>query len=496
MTGATNLDTSFDADGQARPSQGFVEEGRAIAIQPDGKIVVAGFSDGLGGAGEADFLVVRYNTDGSRDTSFSGDGRINFSFGPDLTGVDRGGAVALQADGKIVVAGMTDAGGGNVNNFAVARLLPNGELDDSFDGDGRVTIDFNFDDAASAVAVQPDGRIVVAGQSAADTAVARLLTNGSARPRLQPGRLADAREWRRPPADQPRQHRPRPRRRRRCLTAACSWQEPATTGRCGHGGAEARCVGRASRRLRDQRRGLRQLRLSPTRRGSRRCCLMGAWSWLARPKAAADFAVARLAANGAPDTTFNLTGRATVDMGGPDLLRGSQCSPTGAWYSPAPRARRRLAEHRGRPSHQQRARGHHVCLRRDATSRSRLQRVHPRRGAAGQRAHRPRGRTTNNEDMYTVRLIGGPPPSVSIVTPTTAITTTSTSPFLALAGTAADSSGLTNDRVDDRPRLLRHGHRHDSVVGRRPPGSAAPTASSSPPPTPTASCRPTRSSSP
>ncbi len=129
MTGATNLDTSFNADGQAEVSQGFVEQGEAIAIQPDGKIVVVGFSDGLGGAGEADFLVVRYNPDGSRDSSFSGDGRINFSFGPDLTGIDRGSAVALQPDGKIVVAGTTDAGGGNINHFAVARLLPNGDLD-------------------------------------------------------------------------------------------------------------------------------------------------------------------------------------------------------------------------------------------------------------------------------------------------------------------------------------------------------------------------------
>ncbi len=58
------------------------------------------------------------------------------------------------------------------------------------------------------------------------------------------------------------------------------------------------------------------------------------------------------------------------------------------------------------------------------------------------------GKTTNNEDMYTVRLIGGPPPSVSIVSPTTAISTTATSTFLALAGTAADAAGCAHAHLD------------------------------------------------
>ena len=137
--------------------------------------------------------------------------------------------MALQADGKIVVAGMTDAGGGNVNNFAVARLLPNGELDTSFDGDGRVTIDFNFDDQAYAVAMQPDGRIVVAGQSAADTAVARLLTNGSLDPDFNPVALPTLENGDGRLRDRPRQHRLRPRRHRRRLTAACSSPDAATT---------------------------------------------------------------------------------------------------------------------------------------------------------------------------------------------------------------------------------------------------------------------------
>jgi uncharacterized delta-60 repeat protein len=96
---------------------------------------------------------------GDLDTSFSGDGKLTTDFG----GSESASAVALQPDGKIVVAGATSLGGGN---FALARYLPNGTLDTTFSGDGKVTTNFSggSSDYARAVALQPDGKIVVAGR--------------------------------------------------------------------------------------------------------------------------------------------------------------------------------------------------------------------------------------------------------------------------------------------------------------------------------------------
>src|SRR5439155_18152885 len=101
-------------------------------------------------------------------------------------------AVPAQPDGKIVVAGYTSSGGtaANPNNFAVARLNADGSLDNSFDADGLATIDFGFDDQATGVAVQPDGKIVVTGTASGaspDFAVARLNANGSPDTTFGPG---------------------------------------------------------------------------------------------------------------------------------------------------------------------------------------------------------------------------------------------------------------------------------------------------------------------
>ena len=123
---STRHSTPMARRGRVRASSRKAE---AIAIQPDGKIVVAGFSDGLGGAGEADFLgrplqpgrLARHQLQRRRPH------QLQLRPGPDRHRSRRSGGA--PADGKIVVAGTTDAGGGNVNNFAVARLLPNGELD-------------------------------------------------------------------------------------------------------------------------------------------------------------------------------------------------------------------------------------------------------------------------------------------------------------------------------------------------------------------------------
>jgi uncharacterized delta-60 repeat protein len=146
-----------------------------VALQ-GGKIVLAG-TGSLGGTGGNDFALARYKPNGSLDTSFSGDGKLTTDFG---TG-DAANAVVLEGDGKIVAAGRGAGGGGYA--FALARYRANGSLDPSFSGDGKQTTDFGFPTqigGASGVALQGDGKIVAVGvgtgQSQTDDfAVARYL---------------------------------------------------------------------------------------------------------------------------------------------------------------------------------------------------------------------------------------------------------------------------------------------------------------------------------
>ena len=150
------LDTTFDGDGKLQVAFSNVFVCRALAIQNDGKIIVAG-SNSPSGAG-ADFALMRFNPDGTADTSFDGDGRVTTN----ITGYDSVTALAIQPDGKIVAAGVTNAA--NNSNFAVARYNTDGSVDTSFDVDGRVATDFFTSiDYANAVAIQADGKIVLAG---------------------------------------------------------------------------------------------------------------------------------------------------------------------------------------------------------------------------------------------------------------------------------------------------------------------------------------------
>lgn len=151
------LDTSFSEDGKVTTDFGYDETGNAIALQADSKIVVDGSTDDV--SIDAQFVLARYNPDGSLDASFDGDGRVKFGFFSLQD--DYGTAVALQADGKIVVAGYAYTG--LDFDIALARLNPDGSLDPSFDGDGRVTTDIAGHDDVHAIAIQGDGKIVVAG---------------------------------------------------------------------------------------------------------------------------------------------------------------------------------------------------------------------------------------------------------------------------------------------------------------------------------------------
>jgi len=129
--------------------------------------VVAGFSNN---GSNFDFALVRYNTDGTLDTSFDSDGKVTTAIG---SGNDVAYSVAIQSDGKIVAAGYSD--NGSNDDFALVRYNTDGSLDTSFDSDGKVTTAIGVsDDYANSVAIQSDGKIVAAGYST--TVVTRLCT--------------------------------------------------------------------------------------------------------------------------------------------------------------------------------------------------------------------------------------------------------------------------------------------------------------------------------
>lgn len=152
------LDTTFDADGivTTQPNSGSYLA-NAIALQGDGKIIVAG----RGGAGftGGDFAVVRYNIDGTLDTTFSADGVVTTAIGG---GTENAYAVAVQADGKVVVAGTGSIQG---NQFVVVRYASDGSLDTTFSTDGIVTTAVGDGPAAEtrALVIQADGKILAGG---------------------------------------------------------------------------------------------------------------------------------------------------------------------------------------------------------------------------------------------------------------------------------------------------------------------------------------------
>ncbi len=176
-------DTAFGTNGWA--IAGFTGTGgsraKALAIQPDGKIVVAGTT--ATPSASDNFALVRFTSNGSIDTSFGSNGRVSTDFGRGRA--DRATAVVLQPDGKIVVGGET-SNPSTVRDFALARYEANGALDMSFGEEGLVSTSFHTSihdpDAATALSLQTDGRIVAVGMAGGDFAAVRYETNGSLDP--------------------------------------------------------------------------------------------------------------------------------------------------------------------------------------------------------------------------------------------------------------------------------------------------------------------------
>jgi uncharacterized delta-60 repeat protein len=156
-------DTSFDGDGRKPLVPATGDFGYDVLVQPDGRLVLIGGGQGSG------FLVSRLTPDGSFDESFADrQGITAINFGASDSDFPNGGAV-LEANGKIVVAGYSQTGASS--QIVAARLQPGGSLDTTFSSDGQQTLPGT---TAWGVALQSDGRIVVAGDNGADALIMRL----------------------------------------------------------------------------------------------------------------------------------------------------------------------------------------------------------------------------------------------------------------------------------------------------------------------------------
>lgn len=148
------LDTSFGVNGTTQTRIGFEDIAYDAALQPDGKIIIVGrtFYD----TATRDFSIVRYNSDGSLDTTFSEDGKQTTAIG---NMDDHAYSIKLQADGKLVVGGISDF------DLTLVRYNSNGSLDSSFSNDGIVKMDLGGTESIESLIIQSDGKILVSGNS-------------------------------------------------------------------------------------------------------------------------------------------------------------------------------------------------------------------------------------------------------------------------------------------------------------------------------------------
>jgi uncharacterized delta-60 repeat protein len=155
------LDPSFGSGGRVVTDFNLSTDiANAIALQADGKLVVVGTTYTNNDYSDEDFAIARYNPDGSLDTSFGTNGRVTTDF-PGLAAV--ASSVLVQPDGKILVAGGAFPLFTFLGNFELARYNPDGSLDAGFGDGGIVTTVFPHGSYAFALALQPDGKIVAAG---------------------------------------------------------------------------------------------------------------------------------------------------------------------------------------------------------------------------------------------------------------------------------------------------------------------------------------------
>lgn len=177
--------TVFDAISGWAPNNGEASS-QSVALQSDGKIVAVGRSVNAT-TGLQTFALARYNADGSLDTTFGSGGKVITSFGGN--GDTVANDVTIQSDGKVVVVGSAGIVDNAHRSIAVARYNSDGTLDSTFGNGGKVATNFQAgsDDAASGVAVQNGGKLVVGGGTSNHFAVVRYNTDGSLDPTFGTG---------------------------------------------------------------------------------------------------------------------------------------------------------------------------------------------------------------------------------------------------------------------------------------------------------------------
>ncbi len=157
------LDNTFDSDGIQTIDVNGSDNAEAAAIQSDGKIILVGNDGG-------DFAAVRLTSAGALDNTFDSDGKVSTDIGGTYD-YDYGTDLIIQSDGKIVVAGYASIG--SQNDFALVRYNSDGSLDTSFDTDGKQTTDLGGDDQANAIAVLSNDYLVLAGTKDEDFGVTK-----------------------------------------------------------------------------------------------------------------------------------------------------------------------------------------------------------------------------------------------------------------------------------------------------------------------------------
>jgi uncharacterized delta-60 repeat protein len=179
-----DLDPSFGIGGQVTTDiSNSTDIANAVTIQADGKLVVVGETYRKNDFSDEDFVVTRYDTDGTLDSTFGRRGKVRTDF-PGLAGVPS--SVVVQPDGKIVVAGGAFPLFTFLGNFKVVRYNSNGTLDNSFGVGGIVTTTFPEGSYANAIALQSDGKIIAAGTVFVDVVIGDMSNTDFALARYNP----------------------------------------------------------------------------------------------------------------------------------------------------------------------------------------------------------------------------------------------------------------------------------------------------------------------
>jgi len=177
-----SLDATYGINGIVTTNLGIMDFGYDIAFQPDGKIVLAGSTQNNHGTRFSDFAILRYDNVGNLDTTFGAAGVVII----DIDDLDEAKAVQVQTNGKIVVAGWTFNATSEISSFKLIRLLPDGSLDSGFGISGKADIPIQISEHQQIINIQADGKIVIAGTYPVgkkdDSALVRYLTDGTIDP--------------------------------------------------------------------------------------------------------------------------------------------------------------------------------------------------------------------------------------------------------------------------------------------------------------------------